>query len=85
MHSYCLFLCWRASEITTHHELVYPCLHSGADAVSVSGARGPLAWKMALKGAVQVWKSLARQINTLKVALSSVPHDFGELHQHYWS
>ena len=74
MHSYCLFLCWRASEITTHHEPVYLCLCRGADAVSVSGARRPFAWKMAAKGVVQVWKSLAWKINKLKLALSSVPH-----------
>lgn len=74
MHSYCLFLCWRASEITTHHEAVYLCLRRGADAVSVSGACRPFAWKMAAKEVVQMWKSLAWKINKLKLALSSVPY-----------
>ena len=74
MHSYCLFLCWRASEITTHHEPVHLCLRRGADAVPVSGAHGPFAWKMGVKGVVQVWKSLAWKINKLKLALASEPH-----------
>lgn len=74
MHSYCLFICWRASEITTHHEPVCLCLRRAADVVSVSGACRPFAWKMAAKGVVQVWKSLAWKIYKLKLALSSVPH-----------
>lgn len=77
MHSYCLFLCWRASEITRHHEPVYLCLHRAADVVSVSGARRPFAWKVAAKGVVQVWKSLAWKINKLKLALSSVSCTLG--------
>lgn len=77
MHSYCLFLCWRASEITRHHEPVYLCLHRAADAVSVSGAHRPFAWKVAAKGVVQVWKSLAWKINKLKLALSSASCTLG--------
>lgn len=68
MHSYCLFLCWRASKITTHHEPVYLCLHRGADVVPVSGARRPFAWKTSAKS-MEIF-SLG---NKLKPTLSSMP------------
>ena len=67
MHSYCLFLCWRASEITTHHEPVYLCLRRGADVVPVSGACRPFARKTSAKGAVSM------EIFSLKPTLSSIP------------
>lgn len=72
MHSYCLFLCWRASEITTHHEPVYLCLRRGADVVPVSGARRPFAWKTSAKGAVSMEIFSLGNIK-LKPTLSSIP------------